>query len=217
MIIIERKVTLIAAPEPPFVGTSVWIKTSAESPVWGLRDLVKADDSEAITVDWGDGTVERFEGDVVRVTHEYETHGLHEVRISDDVKLLMLVGLLRVYIEEYAPKIIRVKTNGTKLSFLGSYVAYKAANLTSFVCDAPGPLRMEMMGFKGCAALESISLPTVNSVAAGSASELPFVDCVALREIHFAAANKDALLASSAFQLDPVHLGSPNGTVMFDL
>lgn len=217
MNIIIKNVRLLAAPEPPFVGTRIWIETSPESPVWGLRDLVKADDSEAITVDWGDGIVERFEGDVVRVTHEYETHGLHEVRISDDVRLLMVVGQLRVFIEDYAPKIIRVRTNGTKLSSLGGYVCYKAVNLTSFVCNAPGPLRMELMGFKGCTALGSISLPTVNFVAAGSASELPFVDCVALREIHFAAANKDALLASSAFQLDPVHLGSPNGTVMFDL
>lgn len=240
MNIIIRKVRVVAAPVPPlFVGTRVKILVTEESPAWGFKTANLADGSTRILVDWGDGAVEEFAGGS-DLTHAYATPGQYEVRLSDDIVSLALSAKSGVHMRTYGPMIAGVWSNARKLDALLSYAFGSCANLTEidfkeaqiraipeycfFHCASlvnldnlpVGIVEIAKRGFCSCERIEIARFPNAVSVA-GTGMLLAFSNCTALREIHFAEANKEALLASEAFQDDPEHLGAPNATVLFDL
>ena len=240
MTIITRKVKLAAAPEPPFVGTRIAIETTDESPFWGFKDAARVNESVLITIDWGDGTVETFDRTLVNLTHEYAVAGHYEVRISDTVSSFTLSSLAGTCQTVYAPMICGVWSNAQTLQELRQFVFSKCKQMAELDlretnirgvpgyafsgCTAltgleglPDGIReIGLSAFSGCTGLETVRFPNVVNIS-GTETSKPFSNCTALREIHFAEANKEALLASAAFQFDPEHLGSPNGVVMFDL
>ena len=53
-------------------------------------------------------------------------------------------------------------------------------------------------------------------MSSDDATKVPFFNCAGISEIHFAAANEEAVKASPAYHVDP-HLGAANATLYFDL
>jgi hypothetical protein len=192
--IITKTLTLVAAPEPPFVGTTIRVRIPDDSLTFGIENFVLSDGSESVAIDWGDGSVQEFAADADHITHEYPHGGDFEIRISDGVSSIKLSGSSSQdpdYYEVYAPMVRRVESNGARLTTI-------QANC-----------------FRHCVNLTYAAFPSV-SVINGRSGTVPFNECAALTEIHFAATNKDAIEATATYRSDPT-LGAPNATVYFDL
>lgn len=192
--IITKTLTLVAAPEPPFVGTTVRVRIPDDSRTFGLNNLVLADGAESFSVDWGDGSVQEFAADLDHATHEYAHGGDFDIRISDGVSSAKLSGSSLQdpdYYGVYAPMVRSVAANGARLSTIQANCFRHCVNLTY-------------------AAFQSVS------VVNGRMATVPFNECAALTEIHFAAAHEAAIEATAAYKADPP-MGAPNATIYFDL
>lgn len=192
--IITKTLTLVAAPEPPFVGTTVRVRIPDDSRTFGLNNLVLAEGEESFTVDWGDGSVQEFAADLDHATHEYAHGGDFDIRISDGASSIKQSGSSLQdpdYYEVYAPMVLRVESNGARLSTIQANCFRHCVNLTY-------------------AAFQSVS------VINGRSGTVPFNECDALTEIHFAAAHEEAIKATAAYESDPP-FGAPNATIYFDL
>ena len=192
--IITKKLTLVAAPEPPFVGTEVRVRIPDDSPMFGFANLALSDGAESFTVDWGDGSVQEFASDADHITHEYPHGGDFGIRISDAVSSVKQSGSSGAdpdYYEVYAPMVRSVESNAERLTTIQANCFRHCVNLTS-------------------AAFQSVS--AVN----GRSGTVPFNECDALAELHFAAEHEEAIKATAAYKADPP-FGAPNVTVYFDL
>ena len=192
--IITKTLTLVAAPVPPFVGTTVRVRIPDDSLTFGLNNLVLAEGAESFSVDWGDGSVQEFAADLDHATHEYAHGGDFEIRISDGVSSIKLSGSSSQdpdYYEVYAPMVLRVESNGARLYTIQANCFRHCVNMTS-------------------AAFQSVS------VVNGRSGTVPFNECNALTELHFAAAHEEAIKATSAYNADPP-MGAPKATIYFDL
>ena len=194
MIIINKTVRLVAAPVPPFVGTTVRVHIPDDTLTFGFVNLVLSDGSESFTIDWGDGSVQAFAADASHATHEYPHGGDYEIRISDGVSSIKLSGSSMQdpdYYNAYAPMVRSIAANGERLAVI------------------------QANGFRHCVNLTSAAFQSV-SVVNGRSGTVPFNECDALTEIHFAAAHQKAIKETSAYKADPP-FGAPNATVYFDL
>ncbi len=192
--IITKTLTLVAAPVPPFVGTTVRVRIPDDSLTFGLNNLVLAEGAESFTIDWGDGNVQEFAADADHATHEYAHGGDFAIRISDGVSSIKLSGSSSQdpdYYEVYAPMVLRVESNGARLSIMQANCFRHCVNLTY-------------------AAFQSVS------VVNGRSATVPFNECAALAEMHFAVAHEEAIKATLAYKSDPP-FGAPNATIYFDL
>ena len=192
--IITKTLTLVAAPEPPFVGTTVCVRIPDGSPTFGFVNLAKAEGTEVFTIDWGDGTVQEFAADADHITHEYPQGGDYEIRISDGVSSIKQSGSSAQdpdYYGVYAPMVRSVAANGERLSTIPANAFRHCANITY-------------------AAFRAVS--AVN----GRSGTVPFNECDALTELHFAAAHEEEIKATLAYNSDPP-FGAPNATIYFDL
>ena len=194
MIIINKTVRLVAAPEPPFVGTEIEIAATDASLVFGMSAIALAEGSESFTVDWGDGSHDTFTADAENITHTYPAPGRYIVRVTDDAVSIKVSGNATSggeYYETYAPMVRSVKSNGEKFTTLVANSWRHCTNLS-------------LAPFKGVYS------------ASGKSGTLPFSECETLTEIHFAAANEEAIKATIAYKSSPT-LGASNATVYFDL
>ena len=192
--IITKTLTLVAAPEPPFVGMTVRVRIPDDSRTFGLNNLVLADGKESFTIDWGDGSVQEFAADLDHATHEYAHGGDFDIRISDGVSSIKQSGSSGVdpdYYEVYAPMVLSVESNGARLSTIQGNCFRHCVNLTYATF---------------------LSVSVVN----GRSGTVPFNECAALTEIHFAAAHEAAIKETMAYKADPP-MGAPNATIYFDL
>ena len=193
--IITKTLTLVAAPEPPpFVGTTIRVRIPDDSLTFGLNNLVLAEGAESFSVDWGDGSVQEFAADLDHATHEYAHGGDFDIRTSNGVSSIKLSGSSLQdpdYYEVYAPMVLRVESNGARLSTIQANCFRHCVNLTS-------------------AAFQSVS------VVNGRSGTVPFNECDALTEIHFAAAHEAEIKETMAYKADPP-MGAPNATIYFDL
>ena len=192
--IITKTLTLVAAPVPPFVGTTVRVRIPDDSRTFGLNNLVLVEGSESFTIDWGDGTVQEFAADADHITHEYPHGGDYEIRISDGVSSIKQSGSSVQdpdYYGVYAPMVRSVAANGERLSTI-------PAN-----------------AFRHCVNLTYAAFPPV-TVVNGRSGTVPFNECDALTELHFAAVHEEEIKATLAYKADPP-MGAPNATIYFDL
>lgn len=192
--IITKTLTLVAAPEPPFVGTTIRVAIPDGSLNFGFVNIAKAEGVEAFTIDWGDGTVQEFAADADHITHEYPHGGDYEIRISDGVSSIKQSGSSAQdpdYYGVYAPMVRSVAANGARLSTI------------------------QANAFRHCVNVTYAAFPSV-SVVNGRSGTVPFNECAALAELHFAAAHEEAIKETAAYKADPP-FGAPNVTVYFDL
>ena len=216
MIIITRKAKLVAAPEPPFVGTTCVFAPTAEAPSAGILGGTLAWGHEAATIDWGDGTVERV-ASISKLVHAYANPGLYTARISDDLtELRMSMSRSNVdFVIECAGQLHSVVSNATLLTALGSGCFARCRNLVSLDISQTKVSMLPYCVCKDCASLTGrVDFPHVTELVGQGVGYMPFEGCTSLSEIRFAEANRAAIEASEAYQIDP-RLGAVNARVTF--
>ena len=213
MTVITKKVRLMAAPEPPFVGTTLKVKVEGDDLTFGIGTGTLASGHESISVDWGDGQRESFEK-ITKATHTYAKAGTYEIGLSDDVGILIVTGLI---FPEHAPKIIAVKSNAQSFSYFGDSSFADCANLHEV--DVRESTMNNLLGrqFKDCVSLSGeLFFPKVARIN-GSNASAPFCGCTGgITAIHFASVNQATITSSSGFRNDPT-LGVPEAEIKFDL
>ena len=196
MIIIKKTVRLVAAPEPAFAGTRITILVPDDSRVFGIGAVYLAEGCGRAEVDWGDGSEPTIlDGDASQLTHEYAAGGRYVVSFSDDVRSISANSSRTPdeYLNVYTPMIERIVSTADRLSTVGS------------------------RAFKGATSLVEARFKSVALLPAPNAANVQFVGCDALREIHFAAANEEAIKATTGWARSEGTLGAPSATIYFDL
>lgn len=216
MLIITRKVKLVAAPKPAFVGTTCVFAPTAEALSAGIYSGELAWGHEAATVDWGDGTVERVTS-ITRLIHTYAKPGLYTARISDDLSVLrMSMGRSTLdFVIECAGQLHSVVSNATLLTELGSGCFAYCRNLVSLDISQTNVTVLPIAVCRDCASLSGrVDFPNVTDLVGQGVGYMPFDGCTSLSEIRFAKANRAAIEASEAYQIDP-RLGAAKAHVTF--
>ena len=160
MNIIIKKVRLVAAPLPPFVGTRIAIRTTDTQRTFGFTNLVLGDGHANVTVDWGDGKVETF-ASISKVTHDYAATGEYEVRISDDLKSLSVSASMSgsPFYDEYPKLVERVHSNAQSLTKTGLSFLARCTNLTSVDLGDSAIAAFQVHTFAFCESLTAYRLP----------------------------------------------------------
>ena len=210
------KVRILAAPTPPppFVGSRFVVQTEPEQLIWGINEATLAEGRESGTVDWGDGTTETVAG-ITRLTHEYSSPGVYEVRLSDDFATLRMSMTVTqtVFAKTYAPMVLEFHTNAVNLSELLAGHLNNALKLRTLEVLARNMKLMTNNTYNGCAALTGeVSFPYIENLS----NLEPFKNCTGLTVIHFSKASEEAITANQVYLKDPT-LGSQNARVDFDL
>ena len=206
MHIITKKVTLLPAS---FVGTKIRVKP-AGSLIWGIHAAELAEGSASVLIDWGDGTRQSC-SEVNDLTHTYPAEGVYEVRISDDISTLCCSDYQGDFREVYAPQIVGLESNATKLKTLGVSAFDNASSLTEFVIPAE---RIESRVFADCSNLQVARLLNVKEIGGSILPSRPFYGCAALREIHFSEVNRTDIEATPYYATDPT-FGSKTDVQLF--
>lgn len=183
-------------PEPAFAGTQFTILVPDDSRTFGIGAVYLAEGRESATVDWGDGSEPTvLDGDASQFTHEYAAGGRYTVSFSDDVRSISVNSSKtpEEYLNVYTPMIERVVSTAETLTTIPS------------------------RAFKGATSLVEARFKSVSMLPAPNATNVQFVGCDALREIHFAAANEEAIKATTGWARSEGTLGAENATIRFDL
>ena len=216
MIIITRKAKLVAAPETPFVGTTCVFAPTAEAPSAGILGGTLAWGHEAATIDWGDGTVERV-ASISKLVHAYANPGLYTARISDDLAYIQM-SMSRSsidFVKQCVGQLHSFACNSSILNGLGSGCFAYCRNLVSLDISKTPVRELPYIMCKGCESLRGrVDFPNVTELVGQGVGYMPFEGCTSLSEIRFAEANRAAIEASEAYQIDP-RLGAVNARVTF--
>jgi len=241
--LIMKKVRLVNPVVPVIptgLGTFLVVDATA-SRTFGITTGTLAAGSESVTVDWGDGERETIVGDIDRLSHAYAKPGQYVVSVSDDIQGFG-VGKLGsdAFVTVYAPMIRECVSRG-KLARLPTGAFRHAPNMTRLDLTQTVVTEILTNAFAKCTGLTSldglprtlsrlvracflectgltgrVNLPGVSEIVVTTEATLPFSGCTNIAEIHFAAANEEAIKATTAWSLDP-KLGAANAAVYFDL
>lgn len=211
---ITCKTTLL--PAVPFVGTRIRVRIPHGPDAPMAFSIYNATASGGSEIDWGDGTVEPFTR-LNRTVHNYASPGLYEVRIKEGVTTLVMVYRAHDYDTLYAPAIISFCSNDPQLVTLGGWSFLGARNMIGLDMSESKVNALNSGIFKNCTSLSGeFYFPCVKNMIA-TLGDLPFEGCTGgITKIHFAEANKAAILATGILDLDPT-LGSGTAEVVFDL
>ena len=214
---ITKTLTLVAAPEPTWRGTRMQLNVPTDAAVFGIAVATLAEGKESVTVDWGDGTTETFTGGIDHITHTYASAGRYEVKISDDIDSIGISGETEdAPFTEGVKWIISLESNAAKLTAFKRYAFSGAENLTRIELDESGVTQLVPGQFKDCTSLVG-SLHFRNVTWVGSRKgTFVFTGCHDIAEIHFAAANEEAITHLTQYQNDPT-LGTGTAVCIFDL
>ena len=215
--IATKTLTLVAAPEPTWRGTRMQLNVPTDAAVFGIAVADLAEGSESVTVDWGDGTTDVFTGGIDHATHTYASAGRYEVLISDDVESFGVNGETETApFSECVAWVESLESNSVNLEAFKCYAFSGAVNLTRIELDESGMTQLVAGQFKDCTSLVG-SLHFLNVTWVGSRKgTFVFTGCHAITEIHFAAANEEAITSLSQYQSDPT-LGTGTAVCIFDL
>ena len=215
--IITKTLTLVAAPEPTWRGTRMQLNVPTDAAVFGIAVADLAEGSESVTVDWGDGATDTFSGGIDHITHTYASAGHYEVLISDDVESFGVNGETEsAPFSECVAWVESLESNAAKLGAVKRYACSGATNLTRIELDESGVSQLVAGLFKDCTSLVG-SLHFRNVTWVGSRKgTFVFTGCHDIAEIHFAAANEEAITHLTQYQNDPT-LGTGTAVCVFDL
>ena len=212
MNIVIKKVTVVAAPVPPFVGTRIGIRLDdPASLTWGMQNIQLASGHEKAVIEWGDGSREEVTLNGAK-THAYARAGEYEVRISNDIAVLCCSSTVagNVYRAVYAPCILSCRTNADALKTLYSGCFCGAVNMTAFSCEGANVQTLAGQVFGGCSSLVGrLDFPRAERLTAST-----FANDTGITELHFAGEFEAKIRAQSGFNTG---FGAVNATVSFDL
>lgn len=216
MNIIITKTTLLPTP---FVGTTIKVRATDTARTFGIYMAVLANNLVPATVDWGDGTRNVLATSTFSTAHEYAENGDYTIRISDDIKEAKFIGTDSPDAASYAYAELPIAfaTNATKLVSLNGFALAHCHNLTELDLDDARIATLVQGPFKNCTGLRGeIRLPSVSRFTHSDIT-FPFAGCTGgITKIHFAAANEEAIKATTAYRTDPT-LGTGTAEVVFDL
>lgn len=209
---ITKKTRLLPVP---FVGTRIKIKLDdPESLEWGMDFVILAEECSSVTIDWGDGTMEQFDGTTSPI-HAYPRCGTYEVVLSDDLTSFRCsnVTASSPFQAIYAKRIVGVKSNARKLDMIPGMAFYCCENLTEFDIDETSVSMLATRAFYRCTGLMgALRFPAVTSINA-----MTFTGCTGITELHFGKVNEATLRALPAWESSGGRFGAENATVYFDL
>ena len=207
MHIITKKVTLLPVP---FIGTQLYISITSEAMTYGFFGGTLADGSSAVTVDWGDGSVETL-AEFSRVEHTYAAPGDYRVRLSDDLAAFGQSSTRETAFRTYAERTRSVTSNAVRLNELDAGAFRSAVNLTTADFSQSTLAFIGTSAFSTCPALGPVlSFPKVSALGTSIFNASPSV-----LEIHFSKAHEAEIRATEAFKAVPP-LAAPNATIVFD-
>lgn len=217
MKVIIRKAVIVESPEPVWRGTRLQIVVPNDAAVFGIAVADLAEGSESVTVDWGDGATDIFTGGIDHATHTYASAGRYGVLISDDVESFGVNGETEsAPFSECVAWVESLESNAAKLGAFKRYAFSGATNLTRIELDESGVTQLVAGQFKDCNSLVG-SLHFRNVTWVGSRKgTFVFTGCSGITEIHFAAANEEAITHLTQYQNDPT-LGTGTAVCVFDL
>ena len=217
MKVVVRKAVIVESPEPTWRGTRMMLNVPTDAAVFGIAVATLAEGSEAVTVDWGDGTTDAFTGGIDHATHTYASAGRYEVLISDDVESFGVNGETEsAPFSECVAWITSLESNAANLVETKRHAFSGAVNLTRIEFDESGVTRLVAGEFKDCTSLAG-ALHFRNVTWVGSRrGTFVFTGCPNITEIHFASENEEAITSLSQYQNDPT-LGTGTAVCIFDL
>ena len=239
MNIITIKATVVAAPEPPFVGTEVVIRTTPEQLTWSVYVMTLKTDASTVDVDCGDGevvTVAKGE----KFIHTYARPGTYRIRVPDLIKSFApCLKTATEYCEKYAPLVQSVRINTPSVIVLGAGNYKNCRNMTTLDirnCQVallsseafrdchtltsldglpPSATKIDALAFCSCRNVQGrVDFPNVNTILPTVSENAPFLDCPKITELHFPAS---AAAAITAHPLYPIAFGAENAAVFCDL
>lgn len=203
-------------PPASFVGTTCTFVTTEDAPCAGIYSAILAEGRETVTIDWGDGSVERVAA-VSKLVHAYAAPGTYTARISDDLASLTMSGSRSTidFVKQCSGRLRALESNATRLTALGSTCFAHCPNLVTF--DISRTLIRDLPSWlcKNCTSLAGrLDFPNVDAISASREQE-PFAGCTGgLAEIRFAEANRAAIEATGAYRGDRT-LGSGTAVCTF--
>ena len=217
MKVVVRKAVIVEPPEPTWRGTRMQLNVPTDAAVFGIAVATLSEGTEAVTVDWGDGTADVFSGGIDHATHTYANTGRYEVLISDDVESFGVNGETEsAPYSECVAWIEALESNAANLVEFKRYAFSGAASLTRIELDGSGVRHLVAGQFKDCTSLGG-ALHFMNVTWVGSRKgTFVFTGCPDITEIHFAVENEEAITSLSQYQNDPT-LGTGTAVCIFDL
>ena len=233
----------VLAPETPPVRRETKLTivlTDATGLTWGFFGATKAEGAALVTVNWGDGTSDAFDGDPVEPSHTYAAPGIYEVTIDDTIAQLQPMDRS---IERYVRHLNCVTgfaTNAANLTALAGRGFNEDTHLTSVDLRGSGIKTVGSYNFAGCTSLSNVSgfaevekltaysfmkatglpdvvaFPSVSKVGSDTGTFTPFPSCSQIREIHFSEKHRASIEACPCYQKDPT-LGTKSAVCLFDL
>ena len=206
MNIITKRVTLLPAPS---IGTRFTVELTDELD-FVFWDASLAESSDAATIDWGDGCVESFNDDTA-LSHSYQNAGRYVIGISDDITTVRRPNNLP---DASKIALTGLQSNARKLTVINPSTFIGCVNLAALDISGSAVETLGYAAFKGCVSLPPrIDLPNVRNLVSRGTS-LPFSGCTSIRELHFSAANEEAIRALPGYD---TAFGAVNAAVYCDL
>ena len=193
----------------PFTGTRFTVELTDELDFtfWGAA---LAESSDAATIDWGDGCVESFDDDTA-LSHSYQSAGRYVIGISDDIATVRRPNGLP---DASKTALIGLQSNARKLTVINPSTFIECANLAALDISGSAIETLGYAAFKGCVSLpQRIDLRNVRNLVSRGTT-LPFTGCTSIRELHFSAANEEAIRALPGYD---TAFGAVNAEIEFDL
>lgn len=198
-------------PPPPFVGTTVKVNIPADSLGMCIYRLDCTSDGAAITIDWGDGTIDKLIDGDDQGSHTYAQGGEYTIRISDDVQKLQIAGSDTDYFD--FDKIVGVKVNATNLTGIYPRFCGGCTNLRELDLMQMKAETLEINSFRNCTSFTGeIFLPSIKKIKQASFQGANG----GITKFHFAKENEASILACAAFTRDR-SLGTGTAESVFDL
>lgn len=206
---ISCKTTIL--PAIPQGETRIAIRLDdPESLTWGIYSLTFAEGESAVTIDWGDGSVETVT-DTKRIVHTYPSTGTYVVRLSDTISGLACAAPATPaeFRKAYPSRIVSFVTTAQKLTQLTNYAFSYAENLTYFSCIGSGLVKLQSQVFRYCTELSgSLNLKPITSLSA-----LTFFGCDLVTQLVFDNANYETITSLEGFA---TKFGASKATIRFE-
>lgn len=231
--------TTLLSDEPPFAGTEVVIRTTAEQLTWGVHTMAFDSGVRSVDVACGDGTTVTV-GSGGRFVHTYAEPGTYRVRIPEGIKSFApSFRTPSVYSETYAPMVrsVRITSPAVRILAAGNY--RNCANMSALDLRACEVESIGNEAFRDCGSLASLAglpasatrigdlafascrgvagrvdFPNVVAITPTDAEKAPFLGCPGITELHFSASAAEAITSHPLYS---VAFGAENAAVFCDL
>ena len=131
------------------------VTSSSSNKETGIYSATKLNSSDDIKVDWGDGTVDTFTGDITQAVHAYASTGTYTVKVSNDVSAFSLCASNSTYYNRNRYNLTRFLQTGTNVTTLG-VDCFRHCDAMVWCDIGDSVTSIENTAFSGTAALKDL-------------------------------------------------------------